>query len=325
MNKNQKRINSLLTTSFFLFTFSFQSIGQIEGISSTIEKQSFTYSIKENNHLGLDIYTQKGSDSNIKRPCIIFVFGGAFITGHRDDSVYNRFFNTLVEHDYPVVSISYRLGMRGIKHVSKFNTKPLSNAINMAVEDLYDATNWLISHAGSFGIDTSMIILSGSSSGAITILQSEYDRINDNVLSNKLPRAFDYAGTISFSGAILSFDWGLRYRKQPAPALLFHGTGDKIVPYKKIAFLNKGFYGSGWIAKIYKNNNYSFDLYSEEDLGHEVAVSPMYDHLPMILDFIQQFVIEKKPLQINYNIKDPTIKPMMTQSSEELLKKLDEK
>jgi predicted esterase len=190
---------------------------------------------------------------------------------------------------------------------------------------LYDATDWVIAHAASFGIDTSKIILSGSSSGAITILQSEYYRNNEKPLSKKLPSSFKYAGTISFSGAILSFDWGLKYHKQPAPALLFHGTADQIVPFHKIAFLNKGFYGSGWIAKIYKKYNFPFDLYSEEDLGHEVAVSPMYDHIPMILEFIQLFVIDNKPLQINCNIKDPTVKPLMTQTSKELLKKLDEK
>jgi predicted esterase len=319
------KIKSLWITSLYLLCLSSGSIGQIVGINPSIEKQSFIYAVKDSSHLGLDIYTQKGADSSLKKPCILFVFGGAFITGHRDDSVYNRYFNTLVEHNYTVVSISYRLGMRGVRHVSKFNTKPLSNAINMAVEDLYDATNWVIEHAGSFGIDTSKIILSGSSSGAITILQSEYDRINKNPLSKNLPPAFEYAGTISFSGAILSYDWGLSYRSQPAPALLFHGTGDNIVPYNKIAFLNKGFYGSGWIAKVYKKNNYPFDLYSEEDLGHEVAVSPMYDHLSLILEFIQQFIIEKRPLQINCNVKDPSIKPRMTQSSEELLKKLDQK
>jgi predicted esterase len=325
MTRISKAFRKLLTCGTILFIFSFQGFAQIEKISSFIEKQSFIYAIKDTSHLGLDVYTQKGSDSNVKKPCIIFVFGGAFITGHRDDSVYNRYFNALVEHDYIVVSISYRLGMQGVQHVSKFNTKPLRNAIDMAVGDLYDATTWIITHAASFGVDTSRIILSGSSSGAITILQSEYDRVNDNTLSDKLPAGFEYAGTISFSGAILSFDWGLKYRKPPAPALLFHGTGDKIVPYDKISFLNKGFYGSGWIAKVYKKNNYPYDLYSEEDLGHEVAVSPMYNHLPMIFEFIQSFIIEKKPLQINCSVKDPTVKPLMTQTSEELLKKLDAK
>ena len=243
MSHISKAVKRQLTLNLLLALFGFQCMGQMEGISSSIEKQSFIYSQKDTNHLGLDVYTPKGSDSNIHKPCILFVFGGAFITGHRDDSVYYRYFNSLVEHNYVVVSISYRLGMRGVQHVSKFNTKPLSRAIDMAVEDLYDATDWVIAHAGSFGIDTSKIILSGSSSGAITILQSEYDKINEKPLTKKLPNNFKYAGTISFSGAILSFDWGLKYHNQPAPALLFHGTADQIVPFHKIAFLNKGFYG----------------------------------------------------------------------------------
>jgi len=297
---------------------------QTEQISSSIDKQSFIYAVKDTNQLGLDVYTLRGSDSILKKPTILFVFGGAFIAGRRDDTLYNRYFNSLVEHNYNVVSISYRLGMKGVKNVSKFNIAPLRNAIDMAVEDVYDATNWIIDHAGQFGVDDSKIILSGSSSGAITVLNADYDRRNDHLISNKLPGNFEYAGVVSFSGAVLSFDWGLKYNMAPAPMLLFHGTADKIVPYNKIGFLNKGFYGSGWIAKICRENNYPFYLYSEAGLGHEVSVYPMYENLPTILDFIETYIVEKKPLQIDYYIKDSTIKPVMLLTPEELFKKLQQ-
>jgi len=322
MNIIPKNRLKICFCSFLSTILCANGFSQTEQISSSVNKQSFVYAVKDTSHLGLDIYTQRGSDTSVKRPCVLFLFGGAFITGQRDDTVYNRYFNSLVENNNIVVSISYRLGMRGVKHVSKFNTTPLRNAINMAVEDVYDATSWVIAHAGEFGIDTSKIILSGSSSGAITILQSEYQRMNENPLSNKLPPNFNYAGTISFSGAILSFNWGLRYHQPPAPALMFHGTGDQIVPFNKIGFLNKGFYGSGWIAKIYKKKNYSFYLYSEQGLGHEVAVLPMYQNLPLILEFIAHYIIEQKPRQINFNIYDPGIKPLMMITPEEMLKKL---
>ena len=157
-------------------------------ISSNLLKRSFVYAMKDTNSLGLDVYTLKDADSTTRKPCIIFAFGGAFVTGRRDDSIYNKYFNTLVENNWIVVSISYRLGLRGVRHVSKFKIKPFRNAVNMAVDDMYDATNWVIHHAASFGIDTSKILLSGSSSGAITALTADFERNNEYPrLPNCLP------------------------------------------------------------------------------------------------------------------------------------------
>jgi predicted esterase len=212
--------------------------------------------------------------------------------------------------------------MRGVQHVSKFNIKPLQNAVNMAVEDLYDATNWLNSHANQFGIDTSKIILSGSSSGAITVLTAEFQRRNEKPAAQILPPGFEYAAVISFAGAVLSFDGRLKYQIKPAPYLMFHGTADKIVVYRKIRFFNKGFYGSAWIAKTFKENNDPYYLYSEEGMGHEISVYPMFDKIPVILDFLDKYVIQKKPYQIDLLFKDPNAKPLMLLTPEELFKKL---
>ena len=123
-------------------------------IDSDITKQTFTYAVKDTSTLRLDIYTKDSFNNSAKRPCVIFVFGGAFIAGQRDNSIYYNYFNFLAEHNYIVASISYRLGLRGAKKVSLFHTAPLKNAIDMAVEDLYDATGWIVNHADSIGIDT---------------------------------------------------------------------------------------------------------------------------------------------------------------------------
>lgn len=308
---------------FLLWIFlGYEGYSQAEKIHSSIEKQSFIYSVKDSNQLGLDIYTPYNADPINKKPCVIFVFGGAFVTGRRDDSLYNHYFNKLVEHGYDVVSISYRLGLRGVQHVSKFNIAPLRNAVNMAVEDLYDATNWVITHANQFGFDTSKIILSGSSSGAITALTAEFQRRNEKPAAHLLPAGFEYAGVISFAGAVLSFDGSLKYKIKPAPYLMFHGTADKIVTYRKIRFLNRGFYGSAWIAKTFKKNNSPFYLYSEEGMGHEISFYPMLDKIPVILDFLDKYIILKNPYQVEFLFKDPDAKPLMLETPDELFKKL---
>ena len=292
-------------------------------IDPGILKQTFVYAVKNDSALALDVYRMKDADQAIKKPAIIFVFGGAFVTGHRDDSIYNAYFNFLTENNYMVISISYRLGLKGVQHVSKFNIKPLRNAVDMAVADVYNATNWVVKHSDSLGIDTSMIILSGSSSGAITTLTAEFERKNEYIAAAILPVGFEYAGLITFSGAILSFKGKLSYKDAPAPRLMFHGTADKIVPYQKIRFLNKGFYGSAWIAKYMKEHNIPYYLYSEEGMGHEIAVLPMKDKLPVILDFLDVYIRRHKPYETDLLFKDPDQKPLMLETSAELMKKLN--
>ena len=293
-------------------------------IDPGIQKQTFVYAVKNDSSLALDVYSMKDADPAVKKPVILFMFGGAFVTGHRNDSVYNSYFNFLTENKYVVISISYRLGLRGVRHVSKFNIKPLRNAVEMAVADVYDATNWVIRHADSLGgIDTSKIILSGSSSGAITVLTAEFERKNEYAAAGVLPAGFEYAGLVTFSGAILSFKGKLSYKNSPAPRLMFHGTADKIVPYEKIRFFNKGFYGSAWIAKYLKEHSIPYYLYSEEGMGHEIAVLPMKDRLPVILDFLDDYILRQKPYEVELNFKNPDQKALMLESSADLMKKLN--
>src|SRR5580704_3795721 len=127
-----------------------------EGIAQKESMYKHTYLYA--NGLGLDEYSTASAIGDSPRPCVIFVFGGAFVGGRRDDTIYMRYFHSLAAHHYTVLSISYRLGLKGVTHLSKFNTAPLARAIDMAVEDTYDATAWAIAHADLLGIDTTRII-----------------------------------------------------------------------------------------------------------------------------------------------------------------------
>ncbi len=309
--------------AFFPILIVSVGLSQRVPINPAIIKQTFVYAVKNDSSLALDVYRMKDADQSVKKPAILFLFGGAFVTGRRDDTIYNPYFNTLTANNNVIISISYRLGLRGVQHVSKFNIKPLKNAVDMAVADTYDATNWIITHADSLGIDTSKIILSGSSSGAITTLTAEFERKNEYAEAAILPAGFQYAGLMTFSGAILSLKGKLSFKNPPAPRLMFHGTEDKIVPYKKIKFFNKGFYGSAWIAKYLKEHNVPYYFFSEEGMGHEIAVLPMIDKLPVILDFLDEYILQRKPYQVETNFKNPDQKPLMLQTSAELMKKLN--
>jgi len=295
---------------------------QTDSLATGIDKKSFIYAVKDSSSLGLDVYQKDGSSISSKRPCVIFVFGGAFMAGRRDDTVYRKYFYTLAQQGYVVASISYRLGLKGVKHVSVLHTAPLTNAIDMAVDDIYDATNWLIVNASELGIDTSLMVLSGSSAGAVAVLQADFYKRNSLPLTSQLSPSFQYAGVMAFSGAIFSNKGKIKYSTPPAPTLFFYGTRDRIMPYNKIQLFKRGLYGSSYLAKIFKEQGDAYYIYRAENLGHEMAVVPMVTQLPVILDFLDRFVVQKKAFQIDITCKDPDEKPMLTISASKLFKKL---
>lgn len=307
-----------LLTSLFLFTFQ-AAFSQSPGIAKNIKKQTLIYSTKDSLALKLDMY----SDPSIKEktPCILFVFGGGFLAGQRDDKLYTQYFNTLVANKYKVVSIDYRLGLKGVKNLSPLNPKPLRHAVDMAVADLYDATNYLLKNAGSLGIDTSRIILSGSSSGGITILQGDWEKRNHSPISYALPENFQYAGAIAFAGAILSYKGTPSYVIPPAPMMLFHGTADKLVAFNKIRLFNRGLFGSKALAKQFKKHKYPYYFQRVEGMGHEVAGSPMSKNLDEILWFIDNYVIKKKQYLMEVDFNDLNKKRTMTSTATDIYNK----
>ena len=49
-----------------------------------IRKETFAYAVRESDTLRLDRYAALTPDSR-KRPCLMFLFGGGFMTGTRDN------------------------------------------------------------------------------------------------------------------------------------------------------------------------------------------------------------------------------------------------
>lgn len=254
--------------------------------------------------LKMDIY-QPVAQSITPRVCVIFVFGGGFKIGARDYQRYIAYFNFLSEKGYVVASMDYRLGLKDIqKPPSLFRRKPLIDAIENAVEDLYGATNYLLQQAAELHIDTRKIIVSGSSAGAITVLQGDYERRNGLGKSTVLPAGFQYAGVISFAGAIYSREGKPDYKIAPAPMLLFHGDQDQRVPYNKVNLFRVGIFGSKSIASKLRKGNHPYCFYSMVGMGHSVATYPMEDYLPEIEEFIRCYIVEERPLQVNIQVKD---------------------
>ncbi|NLZ94632.1 MAG: carboxylesterase family protein [Bacteroidales bacterium] len=269
--------------------------------AATPQKQTYTYINRDSEPLKLDIYTTYTSEV---QPCLIFVFGGGFKEGTRDTDIYKDYFEYFANKGFTVASIDYRLGMKGEKAPSMFNYKPMEHSIELAVEDLYAATHFLLENAYELNIDTTQILISGSSAGAIAVLQADYEKRNSFESANILPSQFQYTGVIAFSGCIFSKEGAPTYTIAPAPTLLFHGSADKLVPYNNTRFFNIGMFGSNTLAKEFRKNEYPYLFYSMEENGHEVAEYPMTDFLPEIDQFISDYIFNKKQLLIDINYRD---------------------
>lgn len=294
-----KRTVALLGFLFLIFLFNLKISAQErykDEIADSVKVDTYTYTYKDNQSLDMDVYTP-AFDNDTKRALIFYVHGGGFYTGSRNDPGIQKFCKALARHGYVVSSISYRLTRKGTK--TEFGcdctkTEKL-NTFDAAVEDLQDATFFMIQRREQMGIDPQKIILAGSSAGAETVLNTAYQPPYCYGLDSG---SVAYAGVISMAGAIP--DTAKIYKESAVPSLLFHGTCDNLVPYASAPHhyckeSDPGYLilnGSYTIAERLKQLGTPYWLYTYCNAGHEIAGKPMTDNLNDIIDFCYSYVIK---------------------------------
>jgi predicted esterase len=266
---------------------------------------TFHYATHNGEVLYLDRYMLDG-EVDAPRPCMIFAFGGGFVKGVRNHEYYSIYFERLAREGIVVVSIDYRLGLKNLDADGGMVAMigAFDNAVNMAVEDMYCATNFVIANSQEWAVDTTKIMLSGSSAGAITAVQAEWMRANGSWRAQVLPKDFRYAAVVSCAGAIFSIKGKPKFDATPAPMLLFHGTSDKNVPYDHASMFGVGFYGSAYIAKLLDKLDSPYWFYSAEYVDHKMAGLPFIYDCDVIMQFIRDFVIRGERLQIHTDVID---------------------
>lgn len=285
-----------------LMLLAFSTLGRAQEPSGT-----YMFAQRDTCELFLDVYNPTPGSvqeiDGVKKPAIIFMFGGGFMEGERNNWYDLPWFKSLNDEGYRVFSIDYRLGLKGVTKMGLGQSALLINAVNLAIEDLYSATNFILDNAEEFGIEPDGLVISGSSAGAITVMQAEYELANRTPISQVLPEDFDYAGVMSFSGAVYSNDGKASYKREPAPTLMFHGTADKLVPYKELHIFRKHFAGTQKLAPIFFNGGYNVNIIRYEGHGHEIA-SAMPLTMPEQVRFLEVNVMKKQKRIIDTMVVD---------------------
>jgi para-nitrobenzyl esterase len=116
------------------------------------------------NCLFLNVFTRPGG-SRAGRPVMVWIHGGALVTGESDD--YDP--AALVNDGVTVVTVNYRLGALGFLADSAL-ADPAGAAGNYGLMDQQAALRWVQANIGRFGGDPRDVTLFGESAGGLSTL-----------------------------------------------------------------------------------------------------------------------------------------------------------
>ena len=135
-----KHFTSLLLYLVVLNCFSQQKY--LEKVSK-VKKRTYTYQrFKNQENLKLDFYTPRKAKGQL--PLLVYVHGGGFSGGKRDDAISKEFAKEMASYGYAVASISYRLTMQGLGFDCNTKANFKIKAFNEASKDISHAIDYIL-------------------------------------------------------------------------------------------------------------------------------------------------------------------------------------
>ncbi|CAN5572113.1 hypothetical protein BH10BAC2_BH10BAC2_28190 [soil metagenome] len=279
-----------------------------DNLFASIDKQTVAYGsnvnyLDQQENLLADVYTAAG-DTLTKKAMIIYLHGGGFKSGHRDDTACVELCKKLAQKGYVTASVDYRAGY------SETTTQQQITAMLRAVQDLNGFVRYAKANADSFNIDTAKIFITGSSAGAITVLAKAYFKIDTLALSLGITSLNDLEGNtndLAYSSSVAAVFsmWGALYdtgwiHEEDIPVGCVHSSGDVTVPF--VSGYNKQntsllLFGSQSIYNRASNVGIKTALHvytsGKHDLG--IKVSPYKDStVQLIADFFYTIMWENE-------------------------------
>lgn len=285
--------------TLFFYTFLF--------ISTTLFSQSevttHTYAIKGKDTLKMDVYTPNGLKKNDSVPVLLWMHGGGFSGGSRNNANETKFAKIAAEKGYLAISISYRLTRKG--EPTGFGCDcpkdDKMQTFQSAVIDYMDAAKYIYEHKEALGADVTKIIAGGSSAGAEAILNAVYMREYFVEDLNKY-EPIQFAGILSLAGAMVNADYITA--SNAVPSVFFHGTADNLVPFATAAHHfcqpdKKGYIildGSATIVDKLQTLEMPYYLHKVIGGKHEVSGIP-FDQLDEVFDFFEHTILKEEIIQ----------------------------
>ncbi len=182
--------------------------------------------------LKLDIYMPKCGDSLglSKRPLLMWIHGGAFLAGSKDDASIKNLCKQFAKRGYVTASISYRLGFISddLSRTCNFpnyscvfaaDTAEWVRASYRAMQDGKGALRYLINRHQLYRIDTNNVFLAGESAGAFVALGMafidtaiEKSALTDSIMAAAKPHSQTascvYNSNKTFASTVLRPDLG---------------------------------------------------------------------------------------------------------------------
>ena len=250
-------------------------------IFSSISVNTVYYSdVYFDNSHKMDIYTPD-NDTLTERPVVIYLFGGAFITGSKNNTDCVDFCNYFAKRGYVAIAANYRLSNTPI--LFSLDQQQQYNTVLKAMADLKSLIRYIKKdHVQSniLKIDTNSIYAGGYSAGAVTAIHSAYvDDITDLPLSpvnvqsianniggslegdaGNMGYSSNFSGVFSYAGGINNLNW-IDINDEPIYAV--HGTNDNVVnfncgpAFNLITALN--LCGLGDMSSVLTSNGIIFD------------------------------------------------------------------
>jgi hypothetical protein len=117
------------------------------------------------------LYTPIG-DNCTKRPLIVFMHGGGFISG--DNSMMQQVCEEFARRGYAAAGVNYRTGWLAPTPYCPVDTSEQIRAFYRSVQDTRGAIRYLKNNYTSYGIDTNFVFVGGWSAGAYGALGVAY-------------------------------------------------------------------------------------------------------------------------------------------------------